>query len=135
MPLDPADIRKMAEGYTQAWCSRSPKAVASFFEENATSIINAGTPTVGRPAIADAMGAFFSDFPDLVLRMDDLRSGGNQAIFLWTLEGTNSGPGGTGKFVRIVGWQNWRLSDDLLIVEADGGFDASEYERQIREGV
>ena len=103
MPLDPADIRKMAEGYTQAWCRRSSEAVASFFEENATSIINAGTPTIGRPAIADAMGAFFNDFPDLVLRMDDLRSGGNQAIFLLTLEGTNSGPGGTGKFVRIVG--------------------------------
>ena len=81
------------------------------------------------------MGAFFSDFPDLVLRMDDLRSGGNQAMFLWTLEGTNSGPDGTGNFVRIVGWQNWRLSDDLLIVEADGGYDALEYERQIRQGV
>ncbi len=81
------------------------------------------------------MGAFFEDFPDLVLRMDDLRSGGNQAIYLWTLEGTNSGPGGTGNFVRISGWQNWRLSDDLLILEADGGFDAAGYERQIREGV
>ncbi len=135
MPLDPAAIRKMAEAYTEAWCSRSAEAVASFFEENATSIINAGAPTIGRRAIADAMGAFFSDFPDLVLRMDDLRSGGNQAIFMWTLEGTNSGPGGTGNFVRIVGWQSWRLSDDLLIVEADGGFDAEEYERQIRQGV
>jgi uncharacterized protein (TIGR02246 family) len=76
MPLDPADIRQMAEGYTQAWCSRSGEAVASFFAENATSVINAGEPTVGRPAIAEAMGAFFEDFPDLVLRMDDLRSGG-----------------------------------------------------------
>ncbi len=135
MPLDPADIRKMAEGYTGASCSRSAEAVASFFEENATSIINAGTPTIGRPAIAEAMGAFFADFPDLVLRMDDLRWGGNQAIYLWTLEGTNSGPGGTGNFVRIAGWQNWRLSDDLLIVEADGGYDAAEYERQIQEGL
>ncbi len=135
MPLDPADIRQMAEGYTQAWCSRSGEAVASFFAENATSIINAGKPTVGRPAIAEAMGAFFEDFPDLVLRMDNLRSGGNQAIYLWTLEGTNSGPGGTGNFVRISGWQNWRLSDDLLILAADGGFDAADYERQIREGV
>ncbi len=135
MPLHPADIRQMAERYTQAWCSRSGKAVASFFAENATSIINAGEPTVGRPEIAEAMGAFFEDFPDLVLRMDDLRSGGNQAIYLWTLEGTNSGPGGTGNFVRISGWQNWRLSDDLLILAADGGFDAADYERQIREGV
>ena len=135
MPLDPADIRQMAEGYTQAWCSRSGEAVASFFAGNATSIINAGEPTVGRPAIAEAMGAFFDDFPDLVLRMDDLRSRGNQAIYLWTLEGTNSGPGGTGNFVRIAGWQNWQLSDDLLILEADGGFNAADYERQIREGV
>ncbi len=135
MPLDPAAIRKMAIAYTDAWCRRSSEDVASFFEESATSIINAGTPTVGRPAIAEAMGTFFSDFPDLVLRMDDFRSGGNQAIFLWTLEGTNSGPGGTGNFVRIAGWQNWRLSDDLLIVEANGGFDAAEYERQIREGI
>jgi uncharacterized protein (TIGR02246 family) len=135
MPLDPAAIRKMAEGYTEAWCSRSAEAVASFFAEDATSIINAGTPTIGRPAIAEAMGAFFADFPDLVLHMDDLRSGGNQAIFLWTLEGTNSGPGGTGNFVRIAGWQNWRLSDELLIDAADGGYDAAEYERQIREGL
>ena len=135
MPLDPADIRKIAEGYTEAWCSRSAEAVASFFAENATSVINAGPPTVGRPAIAEAMGAFFADFPDLVLHMDDLRSGGNQAIYLWTLEGTNSGPGGTGNVVRIPGWQNWRLSDDLLIVAADGGYDALEYERQIREGL
>ncbi len=135
MPLVPADIRQMAKGYTQAWCSRSGEAVASFFAENASSIINAGEPTLGRPAIAEAMGAFFEDFPDLALRMDDLRSGGNQAIYLWTLEGTNSGPGGTGNFVRIAGWQNWRLSDDLLILEADGGYDAADYERQIREGV
>ena len=125
----------MAERYTQAWCSRSGKAVASSFAENATSIINAGEPAVGRPAIAEAMGAFFADLPDLVLRMDDLRSGGNQAIYLWTLEGTNSGPGGTGNFVQISGWQNWRLSDDLLILAAGGGFDAADYERQIREGV
>jgi len=80
------------------------------------------------------MQAFFADFPDLVLYMDDLRSGGIKAVLLWTLEGTNSGPGGTGNFVRIKGWQNWRLSDALLIVEADGGFDALDYERQIKEG-
>lgn len=135
MSLDAASIREVAKIYTAAWCSRSAEAVASFYEENAISIINAGTPTVGRSAIADAMGAFFSEFPDLVLRMDDLRSGGNQAIFLWALEGTNCGPGGTGNFVRIPGWQNWCLSDDLLITKAEGGFDAVEHERQIQEGV
>ena len=51
------------------------------------------------------------------------------------MTGTNSGPGGTSHAVRISGWQNLRLTDDLRIVEADGGFGAIEYERQIREGV
>ena len=135
MHLKAANILEMAKAYTDAWCSRSGEQVASFFEENAESIINAGTPTIGRAAIADAMGAFFSEFPDLVLKMDDLRCGGNQAIYLWTLEGTNSGPGGTGNFVRIPGWQNWTLSSDLMIVKADGGYDAEEYDQQIREGI
>lgn len=132
MSLDPENIRRVAEAYTQAWCSRSGEKVASFFSETATSIINKGEPTIGRAAIAEAMGAFFVEFPDLVLRMDDLRTGGKQAIYFWTLSGTNSE---TGNFVRIPGWQNWVLSDDLLIVEADGGYDAEEYDRQVQQGI
>ena len=132
MSLDPKGIRKIAEAYTEAWCSRSGEKVASFFSEDATSTINKGKPSIGRAAIAETMGAFFVEFPDLVLRMDDLRTGGNQAIYFWTLEGTNSE---TGNFVRIPGWQNWVFSDDQMIVEADGGYDAKEYERQIQEGI
>ncbi len=131
MSPSPTSIRDFALTYTEAWCSRSGDAVASCFEENAISVINAGEPTTGRTAIAEAMGSFFLDFPDLVLRMDDLRFGGNQAIFLWTLIGTNSGPGGTGNFVKVPGWQNWILSDDPLIVRADCGYDAEDYDRQI----
>jgi hypothetical protein len=78
------------------------------------------------------MGAFFAEFPDLVLRMDMLRSGGNQAIYLWTLEGTHSE---TRKLVIIPGWQNWMVSDRGLIDRADGGFDADEYARQVENGV
>ena len=132
MSIEPDKIKQFAEAYTEAWCSRSGEKVAAFFSEDATSIINKGDPTIGRTAIAEVMGAFFVEFPDLVLYMDDLRTGGNQAIYFWTLEGTNSE---TGKFVRIPGWQNWVLSDDLLIVEADGGYDAKEYERQVQEGI
>jgi len=33
---------------------------------------------------------------------------------------------GTGNRVRIPGWQNWLLSEEMLIVRADGGFDAKE---------
>ncbi len=129
--MTPEDIEKLAAAYTQAWCDRSATAVASFFAEDGVSIVNDGDPAVGRTAISEAMGAFFADFPDLHLTQDVVRIGGNKVIYLWTLEGSNSGPGGTGNRVKISGWQNWRLNDDLLITEADGGYDALEYDRQI----
>lgn len=75
MPINPVIIRQIAERYTKAWCARSAEAVASFYAENATSIINAGEPATGRPATAAAMGVFFQDLPDLLVHMDDLRSG------------------------------------------------------------
>jgi hypothetical protein len=78
--------------------------VASFFTADATSIINGAEPTIGRQTIAEDMDAFFVEFPDLVLHMDDLRCAGNQAIYLWTLQGTHSE---SGNFVRIPGWQKW----------------------------
>ena len=88
MSITAAQIGRVAEAYTEAWCSRSGIKVATFFSDNATSTINKGEPSVGRAAIADAFEAFFLDLPDLVLYMDDLRTAGNQAIYLWTLEGT-----------------------------------------------
>jgi len=128
MPTRSADIHNMAIAYTEAWCSQSGEAVAAFYEENASSIINGAAATIGRVAIAEEMQQFFIELPDLVLRMDDLRSGGNQAIYLWTLVGTHRE---TDNFVKISGWQNWLLSDDLHIIKADGGYDAADYQRQI----
>jgi hypothetical protein len=37
--------------------------------------------------------------------------------------------------VSISGWQNWRLSDELLIGEANGGYDLKEYEHQVHGGI
>jgi len=72
------------------------------FTADATSIINGAEPATGRRTIAEDMGAFFVEFPDLVLFMDDLRCGGIQAIYPWALEGAHRE---TGKFLRIPGWQ------------------------------
>jgi len=130
MSLNTGSILEMANAYTEAWCSRSAEAVASFYSENAISIINADEPAVGRDAIVEAMNQFIIALPDLVVRMDDLRNGGNQAIYLWTLVGTHRV---TENFVKISGWQNWVLSDDLLIAKADGGYNAEDYERQIND--
>jgi hypothetical protein len=52
-----------------------------------------------------------------------------------TLTGTNTGPGGTGKAVRISGYEEWTLGADGLIATSLGHFDEAEYQRQLKEGV
>ena len=67
--------------------------------------------------------------------MDDLLEKQDTVIYTWTLEGTNTGPGGTGKRVRISGFEAWRIGADGLVAESLGNFDAAEYQRQGEHGV
>ena len=76
-----------------------------------------------------------TDFPDLQVLMDDLIVRADLAEYHWTLIGTNAGPGGTGKRVRISGFEEWKMSADGLIAESQGHFDSTEYQQQIRSGV
>lgn len=131
MPLISKDISDMAEGYAKAWSSRSPEAVASFYEENGRITINNGEPIVGRAAIADMAKGFYKEFPNLIVHLDEIRTAGNNAVFIWTLEGAHSE---TGKNVRVGGWEEWLLSDNVLVSESRGRFDAVEYDRQIDQG-
>ena len=56
-------------------------------------------------------------------------------MYLWTYEGTNTGPGGTGNRVRFSGWEAWTFGFDGLVAQSLGNFDATDYERQLAEGV
>ena len=67
--------------------------------------------------------------------MDDLLEERGKVIYKWTLEGTDSGPGGTGKRVRISEFEEWRIGSDGLVAESLGNFDAAEYQRQVENGV
>ena len=135
MAINAADAQKMAASYAQAWTSHDPEAVASFYAEDGFISINDGEASRGRAEIEAVAQSFFTEIPDLVVRLDDLRTAGNHAVFRWTLEGTNTGPGGSGHRVKVSGWEAWRLMDDLLIAESDGRFDADEYARQLAEGI
>jgi hypothetical protein len=46
--------------------------------------------------------------------------------------GANTGPGGTGKRVRISGYELWQFDNDGLIRKSKGHFDSAEYERQLK---
>lgn len=105
--------------------------MAAFFSPDGSLTINGGTPAAGRAAIAGAAQGFMTAFPDLVVAMDELVDRGERVLYRWTLTGTNTGPGGTGRRVRISGYEDWRIGEDGLIAESAGHFDAEDYRRQL----
>jgi SnoaL-like polyketide cyclase len=126
-----SDMLRFATRYTAAWCSQDPAKVASFFAESGSLRINDGEPSVGRAAIAEAARSFMTAFPDMVVEMDRLDRVGTQYRYHWTLRGTNTGPGGTGRKVNISGFEEWTLGPDGLIAASLGHFDAADYARQL----
>jgi predicted ester cyclase len=121
------ELTRFAERYAKAWCSRNPEIVAAFFAENALLTVNDGPPA---PALEVARG-FMRDFPDMVVKFDRLRNTPTGTEFHWTFTGTNTGPGGTGKKVRVSGYELWKIDNEGFIAESKGHFDAADYERQL----
>ena len=132
MAPSPASVRDMATRYAAAWSSQSPEGVASFHAPDGKTAINGGDELAGRAAIAEMAAGFYAEFPDLIVHLDDVRAAGNQAIFIWTLEGTHSV---TGHKVKVPGCEEWTLSDDSLVTASLGRFDAVEYDRQVADGI
>jgi SnoaL-like domain len=132
---DLAELTKFATRYTKAWCSQNPESVAAFFAENGSLSVNDGPPAVGRAAIIEIARGFMRDLPDMIVTMDEVTHASDGTKFHWTLTGTNAGPGGTGKRLRISGYELWKINEDGLIGDSKGRFDTAEYERQLKHGV
>lgn len=128
---DAQSIRRFAETYTAAWCSQNAASVAALYDENGSLSVNEDPPAVGREAITQVAQSFMTSFPDMQVVMDDLHLDDDGAIYHWTLTGTNTGPGGTGRAVRISGFEVWELGANGLIANSRGHFDSDEYRRQL----
>ena len=118
------ELNDLATRYAKAWCSQNPESVAAFFAENVSLTVNGGPPA---PALEVAR-VFMRDFPDMAVTFDKLEARSDRTAFHWTLTGTYAG---TGKHVRIIGYELWTIDNDGLIVESSGHFDHAEYERQL----
>jgi predicted ester cyclase len=129
------ELTKFAQRYAAAWCSQNPESVASFHAENGSLSVNDGPPALGRAAIAEEARGFMTTFPDMIVTMDKVSRDPDGTKFHWALTGTNTGPGGMGKRVRISGYEIWKIDNDGLIAESKGHFDSAEYERQLKRGV
>lgn len=127
-------LREFATRYTAAWCSQNAPSVAAFFAPNGSLSVN-GVPAVGRRAITGAAQGFMTALPDMQLLMDDILLQGDRGVYHWTLIGTNTGPGGSGRRVRISGFEVWKIGEDGLIAELQGHFDSAAYQRQMECGV
>jgi hypothetical protein len=133
--MNEAQLTNFGKKYSEAWCSQKPESVAAFFATNGSLKVNADSPAVGREAITKVAQGFMTAFPDMVVAMDSLVTKSNGIEFHWTLTGTNSGTGGTGNKIKVSGFEVWTLSENELIQESIGSFDADEYNRQLKEGV
>lgn len=121
----------LATGYTAAWCSHVASNIAVFYSQRGSLTINGGIPSIGRQAIAEAAQSFITAYPDPFLTFDRLEPKGGRVLYHWTLAGTNNGPGGTGKPVRISGYEDWKIGPDGLIAESKGYYDAADWDRQV----
>ena len=127
------DLHTFGKSYAQAWCSQRPEFVAQFFAEDGSLSVNDGKPAIGRDEISKVAESFMTAFPDIIVTMDSLIQTKEGTEFHWTFTGTNTGPNGTGKKVKISGVEIWQI-ENRLIKESKGSFDTEEYDRQVKYG-
>jgi len=132
-PMTP-DLTDLGTRYAAAWSSQDPAQLASFYAETGSLTVNGGPPSTGRSEIAAKAQSFMTAFPDMVVKLERMDRRGEHLIFRWIWTGTNTGPGGTGSFVRINGYEEWTLDANGLIAKSDGHYDKAEYERQMKGG-
>jgi predicted ester cyclase len=130
MAHDEPRVKDFARSYAEAWCSHDPARVAAHYVPGGMIAINGGE----RTEITEAARSFMDAFPDIQVYMDDLVFKDETVEFHWTFTGTNTGPGGTGKSVRISGFEVWTLGDDGRVVDSTGNYDSNEYDRQLEHG-
>jgi quercetin dioxygenase-like cupin family protein len=128
------ELTGFAKRYAAAWSSRNPTRLAAFYAEDGSLIINGGPPATGRAAIAAKARSFMTAFPDMLVKLQRMDNNGEHPVFHWIWTGTNLGPGGTGKSVRITGYEEWTMDASGHIAKSEGHYDEAEYQRQLKVG-
>jgi len=134
MTAHQVELNDFATRYAAAWSSRNPANVAAFYSDRGTLTVNEGMPSVGRAAITATARTFMTAFPDMVVRLERVEVENGLVVFHWIWTGTNSGPAGTDRYVRIRGFEEWTMDDDGFILDSKGHYDEVDYQRQLRGG-
>ena len=129
------DLEVFAKSYAQVWSGVRPNFDAMFLEEKGALHLNESKPAEGRAQITEVAQGFMRALPDMVVSYDSLVTKPTGTEFHWTLAATNSGPGGTGKKVKISGFELWQMGENGLILKSQGHFPTDEYNRQLEFGI
>ena len=124
-------IVEFGQKYTDAWNSKEPEKMASFYAEDGILSVNNGTPAVGRKQISETAKSYMEAFPDMELTMDSLTKGNDTYRYYWTFKGTNTGPNGTENKVDFSGFEEWTMNNQGLVQKSIGTYDADDYARQL----
>jgi len=122
---------EFGQKYTDAWNSKQPEKMASFYAKDGMLNVNNGAPAVGRKQIAETAQSYMEAFPDMELTMDSLTVENETYRYYWTFKGTNTGPEGTGNKVDFSGFEKWTMNDQGLVQKSIGTYDAEDYQRQL----
>jgi steroid delta-isomerase-like uncharacterized protein len=131
-PTKQIDLTDLGTRYAAAWSSQNPALLASFYAGNGTLAVNGGPPSAGRGAVTATAQAYMTAFPDMVVKMTRMSQEDGHPVFHWLWTGTNTGPGGTGKPVRMTGYEVWTIDEHGRITESKGHYDEAEYQRQLK---
>lgn len=126
-------MTKFGNDYTDAWNSKKPENVASFFAIDGSLTVNNGTPMVGREAITEFASSFMTAFPDMKLTKENLLIKADETQYHWSFVGTNTGLNGTGNKVEFKGFERWVFNEEGLIKSSTGKFDEEDYNRTIEQ--
>jgi steroid delta-isomerase-like uncharacterized protein len=132
--MNELDLNDFGTRYAAAWSSQDAASFASFYAEDGILTVNDGEPSIGRSAIAAKAQSFMTAFPDMLVEMVRMDKHAENVVFNWLWTGTNTGFGGTGKYVRITGYEEWIIDRSGHIAESKGYYDKVEYERQLSGG-
>lgn len=124
--IDQSRMKQVADAYTVAWNSGSADAVAEFYAPDGRIVINRGQPWDGRAGVAAMAAGFYADVPDLHLTCDGLRAADDHVVYLWTYTGTDVR---TGQSVRVSGWEEWDVDQDLKVKSSRGWYPTAENAR------
>jgi uncharacterized protein (TIGR02246 family) len=115
------EILQLVKRRTAAWAARDPAALAATHAEDGTVASPAGGVLEGRGEIERVYRLWFSAFPDILMRHEDVVIDGDRVVVIARLSGTHSGEffglAPTGRHLEVQVALLQKVADGVVVDE------------------